>query len=55
MKKFEYKMELDVDIRDLNELGLEGWELVNIFPFNPQKILRDDYDKNWYVMKRLIK
>lgn len=54
MKKFEYMEEIDMDIRDLNELGSEGWELINIYP-SSSVIDGDGFLKNWYVMKRKIK
>jgi hypothetical protein len=56
MKRFEYLEEIDMQIKDLNELGAEGWELINVYPAS--SILEGDGDgfvQNWYLMKRRIK
>lgn len=55
MKKFEYK-EIDYDkfptIYELNQIGEEGWEMINVFQFQ-NKIF--DYDICEYVLEDKIK
>jgi hypothetical protein len=49
MKKFEYLKTVNSTIQELNELGSNGWELVNM-----THVINNDSRYQYYIFKREI-